>query len=276
MSERLRALPDVDDVRAVSRQEQLASLKREDPELVESVALLGDNPLTSAFEVSLGEVGVSRVAQWLSQAQPLADWADARKPAQVQAILQAQFYARLLDLAPGLVCLGAALMLAGVWSSGRAGLRTARRATLESLGGRGGAAPPPGPYCLMVLPMRAVSPWWGGRRPHRGYSHRRRGRRGVGVVRAARVTTLVLAVLLAATGAWAQKGSAQAKKRELGDIQRELESTPRDRRLLKLEQSSTKSCRRFNPARARSGAAWRISSGICARPSRKSWNLRRG
>ena len=97
LEERLRALPDVDDVRAVSRQEQLAALKREDPELVESVALLGDNPLTPAFEVSLGEAGVSRVAQWLSQAQPLADWADARyKPAQVQAILQAQFYRQAL------------------------------------------------------------------------------------------------------------------------------------------------------------------------------------
>ena len=60
-------------------------------------------------------------------------------------------------------------------------------------------------------------------------------------MRAARVTTLVLAVLLAATGVWAQKGSAQAKKRELGDIQRELESTRREiDGYQKLEQSLDK------------------------------------
>jgi hypothetical protein len=164
LEERLRSLPDVDDVRGVSRQEQLAALKKDDPELIESVALIGDNPLMPAFEVRLGEAGIAKIAQWLTQAQPLADWADVRyKPAQVQAILQAQLYARFLDLAlAALVCLGAALALAGIWSAGRAGSLLLRRegalaALLTALGAVGGV----GLVCLMVLPLRSVAPWWG-------------------------------------------------------------------------------------------------------------------
>jgi hypothetical protein len=164
IEEQLRALPDVDDVRSVSRQEQLSELRRDDPELVDSVALIGDNPLMPAFEVRLGEGGVAKIAQWLAQAQPLADWADVRyKPAQVQAILQAQFYARFLDLAlAALVCLAAALALAGVWVMGKHHGHGAWRrhgftaAAVSAAGAAAGGAL----VGVMVLPLKALAPWF--------------------------------------------------------------------------------------------------------------------
>lgn len=161
LEEKLRALPDVDDVRAVSGQEQLAALKREDPELVDAVTLIGDNPLTPAFEVRLGEGGIAHVAQWIAQAGALADFADVRyKPAQVQAILQSQFYARFIDLAlAALVCLLAALALAGLWSAGKTAAKSAALPVVLASGG--GALLGVGAVCLMAVPMRAVSPWWG-------------------------------------------------------------------------------------------------------------------
>jgi hypothetical protein len=163
LEEQLRALPDVEDARAVSREEQLAALRRDDPELVESVALLGENPLTPAFEVRLAEGGVARIAQWLTRAQPLADWADVRyKPAQAQAILQAQFYSRFLDLAMAcLVCLAAAMTLAGLWSSRRPTAALQRREAWEAAAyAAGGAIAGAAVVCVMVLPMRAAVAFW--------------------------------------------------------------------------------------------------------------------
>src|SRR4051812_31027713 len=52
LEEKIRAAAGVVDVRYVPADEALAALKRDDPELAESVALVGDNPLPSAFEVS--------------------------------------------------------------------------------------------------------------------------------------------------------------------------------------------------------------------------------
>src|SRR5438874_11602564 len=51
LEEQLRALPDVEDVRALSKQDALDALRREEPELVESVSFLSDNPLDPGFEI---------------------------------------------------------------------------------------------------------------------------------------------------------------------------------------------------------------------------------
>ncbi len=119
LEEQLRALPDVEDVRAVSRQDALEALRREEPELVQAVAFLSDNPLQPAFEVKLDEAGLGKLPQWLTQASALADWADVRyKPSQVEAALQAAFYARFIGVAlSGLVCLVSILALAGLWTT---------------------------------------------------------------------------------------------------------------------------------------------------------------
>ena len=162
LAEQLRALPDVDDVRPVGRQEQLSDLRRDDPELVESVMLVGDNPLTPAFEVRLAEGGIGRVTEWLTRAQSVADFADARyKPAEVQAILQARFYARFIDLAlAAAVCALAALVLAGLWAARRAKSLWTRQSGWPAAASAVAAAVAAALVAALLLPMRGLSAWW--------------------------------------------------------------------------------------------------------------------
>ncbi|MBI3552337.1 MAG: hypothetical protein HY077_07450 [Elusimicrobia bacterium] len=166
LEEELRSLPQVDEVRGITRAEALANLRRADPELVESVVLVGDNPLHSAFEVRLDDAGLLRIEEWISSAQGLADWGDIRyKPSQVEAILQAQFYGRFLGLAlSAIVCLAAAMALGWVWTAGRRargwGRRELAHCAVHSLLAAAGAALGGGLVFLLVLPMRQLSPWW--------------------------------------------------------------------------------------------------------------------
>jgi cell division protein FtsX len=126
LEEKLRAAPEVADVRFVSADDALASLKRDDPELAESVALVGDNPLPAAFEVRPSAESFTHLGAWIDGAQRLADWSDLRyKPGQVQAILRLRFYAHLLRMTLStLVCLVAIVALVAL-SSLRGGPRLA-------------------------------------------------------------------------------------------------------------------------------------------------------
>ncbi len=121
LEEKLRATPEVADVRFIPADEALAALKRDDPELAESVALVGDNPLPAAFEVRLSPESLTHLSAWIDGAQRLADWSDLRyKPGQVQAILRLRFYAHLLRMTLStLVCLLAAVALGALSSSVR-------------------------------------------------------------------------------------------------------------------------------------------------------------
>src|SRR4051812_48426553 len=141
LEEKLRAQPEVQDARFVSADEALAALKRDDPELAESVALVGDNPLPSAFEVRPAPDALTRLPSWLDGVQRLADWSDLRyKPAQLQAILRLRFYSRVLRLSLStLLCLGAGLALSLLFTSGRAS-GDRRLAGWAAAGGVAGAA----------------------------------------------------------------------------------------------------------------------------------------
>lgn len=116
LEEKLRAAPEIADVRYVSADEALAAIKREDPELAESVALVGDNPLPAGFEVRPAPESFTHLGAWLDGAQRLAEWSDVRyKPGQVAAILRLRFYARLLRMTLStLLCLVAGLALSVV------------------------------------------------------------------------------------------------------------------------------------------------------------------
>lgn len=117
LEEKLRALPSVEDVRAVSKREALEQLRREEPDLVASLSFLSDNPLNPAYEVKLGEGALGGLPGWLERAEALTEWADVRyRPAQVEAILQAAVFARFIGVAlAALVCMSAFLALAGLW-----------------------------------------------------------------------------------------------------------------------------------------------------------------
>jgi len=121
LEEKLRAAPEVADVRFIPADEALAALKRDDPELAESLALVGDNPLPSAFEVRPAPEALTHLGAWIDDAQRLADWSDLRyKPGQVQAILRLRFYAHLLRMILStLVCLLAGVALIALSSAAR-------------------------------------------------------------------------------------------------------------------------------------------------------------
>lgn len=122
LEEKLLAAPEAAEVRYVSPKEALDALRREDPELVEAVALVEENPLPGAFEVRPAAESYAALPRWISEAARSGEWSDVRhKPAQLQAVLQARFYARLLRVVLNtLLCLAAALALSAL-ASARAG-----------------------------------------------------------------------------------------------------------------------------------------------------------
>lgn len=144
LEEKLRAAPEVADVSFVSADEALAALKRDDPELAESTALVGDNPLPAAFEVRPAPEALTHLGSWIDAVRRLADWSDLRyKPGQVQAILRLRFYAYLLRVTLStLLCLIAALALGvvGLTAGGRASKEKGGMALWAAAGGAAGAA----------------------------------------------------------------------------------------------------------------------------------------
>ncbi|MEK7234194.1 MAG: permease-like cell division protein FtsX [Elusimicrobiota bacterium] len=119
IEEKLRAAPEVEDVRFISADEALAALKRDDPDLVESMALVGDNPLPAAFEVRPTPEALTHLGAWIDGVQRLADWSDLRhKPGQVQAILRLRFYSYFLSMTLStLLCLIVVIALVALTAS---------------------------------------------------------------------------------------------------------------------------------------------------------------
>lgn len=142
VEEKLRAQPEAADVRYVSPEDALAALKREDSDLVDSVAFVGDNPMPGSFEVRPAPDALPRLAAWIDAAEGLADWSDVRwKPAQLQAILRARLYARWLRMTLStLLCGAAALALWTLFGVLRGPAGGRRLAWSGALGGAAGLA----------------------------------------------------------------------------------------------------------------------------------------
>ena len=160
LEEKLLGLPDVESARFIPRDEALAALRREDPELADSVALMGENPLPSAFEVRPSPDALGHFEPWLEAVRGAADWSDVRyRPAQVRAILQAAVYGHFLGLVLSfLLCVAAAVLVVAIWRapascSARA---AARSALLPAAGAAAGL--------LLALaaawPARPYLSWW--------------------------------------------------------------------------------------------------------------------
>jgi len=158
LEEKLRAQPEVADVRYVSPEEGLAALRREDPELVDSVALVGENPLPGAFEVRPSPEALPRLAAWIGSAEGLADWSDVRwKPAQLQAVLRARLYGHWLRLTLStLLCAAAALALWALFGSLHESQRDRRLPWAGALGGAAGLAL----AALVAWPLRRDGLLW--------------------------------------------------------------------------------------------------------------------
>ncbi|MEK7382457.1 MAG: permease-like cell division protein FtsX [Elusimicrobiota bacterium] len=160
LDEKLRAQPEVAQARYVSADEALATLKREDPELVDSVALVSDNPLSESFEVTPTAEALPRLAAWIDSIQGLADWSDVRwKSAQLQAILRARLYGHWMRLVlSSLFCAAAALALWALAVS----LRVAGRGGETALGVAGALGGLAGLVCasLAAWPLHSDVLLW--------------------------------------------------------------------------------------------------------------------
>ena len=165
LEEKLRAQPETAELRYVPPEEALSALRREDPELVDAIALVGENPLPGAFEVTPAADALPRLASWLDGAQELGDWSDVRwKQAQLQAILRARLYSRWLRLTLStLLCLGAGLALWALLAHVRSSARSAPRLTIAgALGGAvglGAAALAAGPLARDELLWAWPAAW---------------------------------------------------------------------------------------------------------------------
>jgi hypothetical protein len=161
---RLSSLPGTRELRYVSSDEALESLRGQDPELTRSVARLGELALQAAFEAALAPESIARAPQWVDEASRLQGVGDIRyKPMQAQAVVQCQFYARFLRLA---LSLSAFFWLAGaaacLWAALR--LREARgvveglapRLAMSGIGAAGGM----GLVLAAALPLKASPAGW--------------------------------------------------------------------------------------------------------------------
>lgn len=146
-------------MRFVSQDAALAALRREDPELVESVTWMGDNPLRPAFEVRPTAAALGRFDEWLDSARRVTDWADLRyRAGQVRAILQGQLYGHFLSLIlSSLLCLGCAALAAGLWWARWPG---ASRSLAVALPAGAGAAAGLLVALAAAWPARQYLPWW--------------------------------------------------------------------------------------------------------------------
>ncbi len=163
--ERLRALPDVAQVQYVSPQQALAHLRREDPEVFESVALLGENPLPPAYEVALGPEAIRSFSDWLARAYAVTEVVEVRyRAAQARAVVQSGLWARYLTLAINcIICLVSVLTLAALWlgrPDGGAGRRAAVGAAVGGLAGMAAAF-------AAAWPLEGAFPFWGWPEPGR-------------------------------------------------------------------------------------------------------------
>ncbi|OGS35743.1 MAG: hypothetical protein A2506_03905, partial [Elusimicrobia bacterium RIFOXYD12_FULL_66_9] len=160
LEEKLLAQPEVAQVRYVSAHEALEALKREDPEMVDAVALVGENPLPGGFEVTPTSESLPHLLTWIDSVQNLSDWSDVRwKPAQLQAILRARLYGHWMRLVlSSLFCAAAALVLWALSASLRAPVRGGERAlcVAGALGGAAGLAL----AVLAAWPLRHDGLFW--------------------------------------------------------------------------------------------------------------------
>jgi hypothetical protein len=144
----------------VSRDAALATLRRDDPELVDSVTWMGDNPLRPAFEVRPSLAALGRFDEWLAAVRGVTDWGDLRyRSGQVRAILQAQLYGHFLSLIlNSLLCLTCAALAAALWWGRWPGKSLPMAAAFPA---GAGAAVGVGLALAAVWPARHYLPWWG-------------------------------------------------------------------------------------------------------------------
>lgn len=148
----------------ISRQDRLARLKAEEPELVASVLPPGSNPMPDTWEVLLREDSLGDLNAWTDAAWRVPGVGDVKyKPLEAYAIMHTVFYGHLITLGLALAFLAFVIMAAMVFTHGYtpatlfASLGTDKTWLLS--GAAGGLASALAAY-LVVYPVKYLSPVW--------------------------------------------------------------------------------------------------------------------
>jgi hypothetical protein len=148
----------------VSRQDRLARLKAEEPELVSSVLPPGSNPMPDTWEVLIDEDSLGDMNAWTDAAWRVPGVADVKyKPLEAYAIMHAVFYGHLITLGMALSFLAFMLMAALALTHGHTPASLAASLGADRnwffAGAGGGAASALAAYAV-VYPVKYLSPVW--------------------------------------------------------------------------------------------------------------------
>lgn len=148
----------------VGKQDRLARLKAEEPDLVASVLPPGTNPMPDTWEVSVEEDALGDINAWTDAAWRVSGVGDIKyKPLEAYAVMHSLFYGHLITLALALAFLAFMVLAAMVLTHGHtpAGLAASLGADrLWFLAGGGGAAASVLAAYAVVYPVKYLSPVW--------------------------------------------------------------------------------------------------------------------
>ena len=160
----LAALKGTRQVVFVDRQERLARLKTEEPELVASVLSPGSNPMPDTWEVSLGEEVLGDLNAWTDAAWRISGVGDIKyKPLEAYAVMHSLFYGHLIALGLALAFLAFMVMTAMVLTYGHTPASLAATLVADKmwfLAGAAGAAASALAAYAVVYPVKYLSPVW--------------------------------------------------------------------------------------------------------------------
>jgi hypothetical protein len=148
----------------VSRQDRLARLKAEEPELVASVLPPGSNPMPDTWEVTIGEEALGDINAWTDAAWRISGVGDIKyKPLEAYAVMHSLFYGHLIKLGLALAFLAFMLMTAMVLTHGHTPASLAASLGGDKVwffsGAAGASASALAAY-VVVYPVKYLSPVW--------------------------------------------------------------------------------------------------------------------
>jgi hypothetical protein len=148
----------------VTRQDRLARLKAEEPELVASVLSPGSNPMPDTWEVAIGEEALGDMNAWTDAAWRISGVGDIKyKPLEAYAVMHSLFYGHLITLGLALAFLAFMIMTAMVLTHGHTPAALAATLVADKvwfLAGAAGAAASALAAYAVVYPVKYLSPVW--------------------------------------------------------------------------------------------------------------------
>lgn len=160
----LLAIPGTEQAVFVGRQDRLARLKAEEPELVASVLPPGSNPMPDTWEVVIREESLGDLNAWTDAAWRVPGVGDIKyKPLEAYAIMHSVFYGHLITLGLALAFLAFVVLAAMVLTHGHTPSELYASFSQDKawfLSGAGGSLAAALAAYVVVYPVKYLSPVW--------------------------------------------------------------------------------------------------------------------